>query len=153
MPLMRRPETWNPFREMEDLSNRMSRLFGWNRAGDLGQRETLATTDWAPACDISETEKEYRIHVELPHVKKDDVHVTLEEGTLTIQGERREQKEEKGVKFHRREMFFGKFMRQFSMPDDADESKVDASFDDGILVITIKKSSPKASKAKEISVH
>lgn len=153
MQLIRRQESWDPFRELEALTDRMNRFFGLSRAPGTGERETLATTDWAPSCDISETDKDYRIHVELPSVKKDDVHVTLESGVLTIQGERREEKEEKGVKFHRRELAFGSFLRRFTMPDDADESKVDATFKDGMLNVVIPKSNGKVSKAKQIEVH
>ena len=158
MQLIRRRESWNPFREMEDLSSRMNRLFniapvGLTPWGGNGERELLATTDWAPSCDIRESDKEYRVHAELPGIKREDVHVTLESGVLTIQGERREEKEDKGEKFHRRELSYGKFMRQFTMPEDGDESKVDATFKDGILNIVIAKSKTKTSKAKEIAVH
>lgn len=152
MQLVRRQETWDPFREMETLSNRLNRLFGMARTGN-GEREHLATTDWAPACDIVETDKTYQIQAELPGVNKDDVHVTLADGVLTIQGQRREVKEEKTARFHRRELAFGNFLRRFTMPDDADESKVDASFKDGILEVVINKAKAKASKTKEIEVH
>jgi HSP20 family protein len=153
MQLTRRHETWDPFREMDELSNRMNRLFGLTRWPGNGGRELLATTDWSPSCDISETEKEYRIHAELPSVRKEEVHVTLEDNVLTIQGERREEKEEKGIKFHRRELCYGSFLRRFTMPEDADESKVDATFKDGMLDVVIGKSKQKASKAREIAVH
>lgn len=152
MALIRRQDPfWRPFREMEE---RMAGLLGrpwWSSQG--AERETLATTDWAPSCDISETEDEYRISAELPNIEKDDVHVMLENGILTISGERREEKEEKDVKYHRRELSYGSFMRQFTMPEDADETKVDASFKDGLLKVTITKSKEKEKAAKEIAVH
>lgn len=153
MHLMKRP-TWDPFRELDELSSRFNRLFSltpWQR-GD-GEKEALAITDWQPSCDISETDKEYRIRAELPNVKKDDVHVTLEAGVLTIQGERKEEKEEKGERYHRREMSYGTFMRRFTMPDDADEGKVDAKFKDGLLEVIISKSKEKIGKTREIEVH
>jgi len=153
MQLIRRQETWNPFREIEELSTRMNRLFGLTRWTGEGEREALATTDWFPACDISETDKAYRIRAELPNIKHDDVHVMLEEGVLTIQGSRREEKEEKGVKFHRRELSYGNFVRRFTMPDDADQTQVDASFKDGMLDVMIGKTKARAPKAKEIIVH
>ncbi len=153
MQLMRRQEAWDPFREMEDLSNRMDRLIGLTRWPGNGQRELLAASDWSPSCDISETETEYRIHAELPNVKKDDVKVTLESGVLTIQGDRREEKEQKGETFHRRELSYGHFLRRFTMPTDADEAKVDATFKDGMLNVVIARSKAKAPKAKEIAVH
>ena len=153
MQLMRRPETWDPFREMEEFSNRMNRLFGLTRGPANGEHELLATTDWSPSCNVSETDEEYRIHAELPSVKKDDVHVTLKDGVLTVQGERREEKEEKGVKHHRREVSYGSFLRRFTMPDDADQSRVDATFKDGVLNVVIGRSKTKAIKATEIAIH
>jgi HSP20 family protein len=86
-------------------------------------------------------------------VNRDDVHVTLESGVLTIQGARHEEKEEKGIRYHRRELSYGNFLRRFTMPDDADESKVDASFKDGMLNVVVAKSKAKAGKIKEIAVH
>lgn len=153
MQLIRRQEAWDPFRELEELSNRFNRLFGLSKLAGNGEKEALATTNWSPLCDISETDDEYRIAAELPNVKKEDVHVTLEDGVLTIQGERQKEKEETGKRFHRRELSYGSFVRRFTMPDDADESKVDATFKDGMLDIAIAKSKTKQSKAKQIAVH
>ncbi|HXV13939.1 MAG TPA: Hsp20/alpha crystallin family protein [Candidatus Krumholzibacteria bacterium] len=148
MKLIRGQETWDPFRDVDDLATRVNRLFGltkWNG-------ESLAMADWVPSCNVSEDEKEYRVRAELPDVKKDDVHVTLENGVLTIEGERKEEKEEKDLKFHRRELSYGKFVRRFAMPEEADESKIQASFHDGMLEVTIAKSKVKAPKYKEIPV-
>lgn len=154
MQLIRRQESWAPFRAMmEDFSNRMNRLFRSTSLAPEGEREMLAMTDWSPACDICETDKEYRIEAELPNVKREDVHVTLENGILTIQGQRREAREETGVRYHRRELSYGSFLRRFTMPSDADESKVDASFKDGVLNVVIAKSKEKSGKTKEIAVH
>src|SRR5690606_12236310 len=125
----RRERPWNPLREMEALADRMNRLFEFPR-GD-GEREWLASTDWAPNCDISETESEYRIHAELPGVKKDDVQVTVDEGVLTLHGERKQQSEEKNERFHRRELSYGSFLRRFTLPTDADGSNIQAKFQDG----------------------
>lgn len=149
----RRRETWDPFREFEDLSNRFHRLLSMRPFGGNGEQEELTGVAWAPACDISETEKEYRVQAELPNVKKDDVHVTLEDGILTIRGERKEEKEEKGEKFHRRELSYGQFLRRFTLPADADDSSVKATFKDGMLKVDIARSKVKTAKAKEIAVQ
>lgn len=155
MKLTQRQKAFDPFRELEQLSSRMHHLYGLTRwPGGNGEGELLSVTDWSPSCDISETDKEYRIRAELPEVKKSDVHVTLESGVLTIQGERRQEKEEKSETFHCRELAYGSFLRRFTMPEDADEAKVDATFKDGMLDIVVGKSqTAKASKAKEISIH
>ena len=103
---------WNPFREMEDVQRRMSSLLDWApfRRGSLtAEDENMTVPEWAPLVDISEDAKEYLIKVELPEVQKDDVKVTVEGGTLTIRGERKAEKEEKGRKFHRVERYYGRF--------------------------------------------
>lgn len=145
-----RSESWDPFREMDDLGRRVNRLFGLTKWNDCG--EALLIADWVPACNVIEDEKEYCVRVELPNVKKEDVHVKMEEGLLTIEGERKEEQEEKGVKFHRRELNYGKFIRRFAMPEEADEAKIEARFHDGVLDVTIAKSILKLPKAKEIPV-
>ena len=99
----------------------------------------MAVAEWAPLVDISEDDKEYRIKVELPEIKKEDVKVTAEEGTLTITGERKFEKEEKGKKYHRVERSYGSFVRNFSLPDDASPGKVTAEFKDGVLSVHLAK--------------
>lgn len=153
MPLMRRQASWNPFRELEELSERFNRMFAMTTPTRAEEREALALTDWSPSCNIFETDTDYRIRVELPDVRREDIHITLENGVLTIQGERREDKEERDMRFHRRELRYGTFLRQFTMPDDADESKVEATFKDGMLDVVIGKSESRQSKSREISVH
>jgi HSP20 family protein len=149
MALVRMQEEWSPFRELEELSTRFNRLFGMGR----GEREELALGDWRPTCDVSETDTEYRVLAELPNVKKEDVKVMLEEGLLSIRGERKAQKEEKGETYHRREVSYGTFLRRFRLPEDADPSKVDASYENGVLKVVVAKSAPKESKAHEVTVH
>jgi HSP20 family protein len=149
MQLMRR--SWDPFGEMETFSERFHRMFGAGRNG--GGNETMALADWAPSCDVSETDAEYRIKAELPAVKKEDVRVKLDHGVLTIQGTRREEKEEKGTKYHRRELIQGQFLRQFTMPEDADAANIHAAFKDGILDVVIAKAKSKTPRVTDIAVH
>lgn len=153
MALMRLQDVWDPFRELEEISNRFNRLFGTTKRTGDGEREALAKAEWVPLCEISENDKEYRIRLELPDVNKDDVHVTLENGVLSIQGERKEEKEEKGHRYHRRELSYGSFLRQFTMPGDIDEAKVDASFKEGMLTVTVGRAPAKQAQAKEIAIH
>ena len=103
-------------------------------------KETLTVADWIPTVDISETEGEYLIKAELPEVRKEDVKVTVENGVLTLQGERRQEKEEKGKRFHRVERSYGSFVRSFSLPESVDESAVKAEYKDGVLHVTLQKS-------------
>jgi HSP20 family protein len=112
----------------------------------------MTVAEWAPAVDIIEDDKEYLIKVELPEVLRDDVKVTVESGTLTISGERKAEKEEKNRKFHRLERFYGRFLRSFSVPADADESKVNAEFKDGVLRVHLAKSEKARPKQIEVKV-
>ena len=125
---------------MEALRHGLSSLFS-RSPGHLseGQEEQIAVPEWAPLVDISEDDKEYLIKVELPEVKKEDVKVTAEEGTLSIMGERKFEKEEKGKKYHRVERSYGSFVRSFSLPDDASPGKVTAEFKDGVLSVHLAK--------------
>ena len=97
-------------------------------------------------------EGEYQIKAEIPDVKKEDVKVTLEEGVLTIQGERKQEKEEKGKRYHRVERSYGRFVRSFTLPDVVDEEKVKAEFKDGILNLALPKSEKAKPKAIEVKV-
>lgn len=141
---------WEPMREMEELFDRMAKSFGPLR---LGRGEGLSATDWSPRVDIAETPEEFVIKAELPEVNKEDVHVTVEDGMLTLRGERKQEKEEKGKKFHRIERSYGSFSRAFTLPDNVDESKVNASFKDGMLTVQLPKSGDAKSKALEVKVE
>jgi HSP20 family protein len=117
-----------------------------------GAEEALVTADWAPIVDIQESDKEYLVKAELPEVKKDDVKVNINDGVLTLEGERHQEKEEKNKKFHRVERSYGKFVRCFTMPEDADDKKVQADFKDGVLNVHIGKSEAAKPKAIEVKV-
>jgi HSP20 family protein len=142
---------WDPFRELEEMSDRLNRMFA-RPATRTNGKETMIVADWTPTVDISETDGEYQIKAEIPDVKKEDVKVTLEDGVLTIQGERKQEKEEKGKKYHRIERSYGSFVRSFSLPDVIDEEKVKAEFKDGVLSLHLPKSEKAKPKAIEVKV-
>lgn len=139
---------WDPFRELEDMSDRLNRVFNRPAARTTNGKEAITVADWIPTVDISETEAEYQIKAELPEVKKEDVKVTVEDGVLTIQGERRHETEEKGKKYHRVERSYGSFVRSFTLPDHVDDAKVKAEYKDGVLHLRL----PKSEKAKPKSI-
>src|SRR5437667_1501143 len=146
---------WNPFREMEDMQRRMSSLFDRSplrRTSLLTDDERITAAEWAPLVDIVEDAKEYLIKVELPEVQKDDVKVTVESGTLSISGERKAEKEEKGRRFHRVERYYGRFERSFTIPDDAEANDVKAEFKDGVLRVHLAKSEKARPKQIEVKV-
>jgi HSP20 family protein len=142
----------DPSRELEEMSERFTRLLGRLPARQEGGKETLTVADWSPAVDISEDAKEYVIKAELPEVKKEDVKVTVQDGVLTIQGERKQEKEEKGKKYHRIERTYGTFVRSFTVPDNADDTKVVAEFRDGVLHVHLLKAEKAKPKAIEVKV-
>lgn len=143
---------WDPFRELEDMSYRLNRMFNRPSLPQANGKETMIVADWAPSVDVSETEGEYQIKAEIPDVKKEDVKVTLEDGVLTIQGERKQEKEEKGKKYHRIERSYGSFVRSFTLPDLVDEEKVKAEFRDGVLNLQLPKSEKVKPKSIEVKV-
>ena len=145
------PTTFPVFREMEDVLERLNRSFAGLQRNN-GGKELLTVADWAPVVDIQETETEYLVKAELPEIRKEDVKVTIENGVLTLQGERRQEKEEKGKRFHRVERAYGTFLRTFTVPLDAEEDKVAAEFKDGILRVHLPKTTKPRPKAVEVKV-
>ncbi|MCC6217575.1 MAG: Hsp20/alpha crystallin family protein [Polyangiaceae bacterium] len=139
---------WDPFRELEDMSERLNRVFGRSLARRGEGRDPIAAFDWAPTVDIAETAGEFQIKAELPEVKKEDVKVSVDAGVLRISGERKQEKEEKDKRWHRVERSYGSFLRSFALPDGVDEARVAAEFKDGILLVRL----PKAENPKPKSV-
>jgi HSP20 family protein len=144
---------WQPFAEADELFNRMMPgLFGRIPRFTLpANGET--SVEWSPSADISETDKEYVIRAALPAVKKEDVKVTVDQGTITIEGERKQQKEDKNEKFHRVESFYGSFSRTFSLPDNVNADAVRCESKDGVLTVHIPKTEVTTSKPKQIKVE
>ena len=121
---------------------------GWNRMfnellGYEGDEEVM-TQVWAPRADIVEDEKNYRVVMDLPGVKKEDVNLSLENNVLTISGERKmEREEKKGDHYHLTERAYGRFSRSFTLRNTIDQEKIEAKFEDGELIIEL----PKVEKA------
>lgn len=142
---------WNPFRELDELQNRFGTFFGAfpKRMGN-GNGGTLTVPDWSPLVDITEDDQEYLVKTDLPEMKKEDVKIVVENGILTISGERKTEKEEKTKKYHRVERSFGNFERTFTMPEDTDAGKTKAEFKDGVLRVHLPKNP--AAQPKKIDV-
>ena len=122
--------TWNQLREMEEATqNRFNRFLGGfpNRMGS-GEIHSLTVADWSPEVDISEDDHGYLLKADLPEMKKDDVRVTVEDGILSVSGERKSVKEDQKRKFHRIERSFGNFRRSFTLPEDAIARRLRRSF-------------------------
>ena len=136
---------WEPFREVEEMFRQYSPFFG------RALRRNDESGGWTPVADITETEKEYIIKAELPEVKKADVKVTLDDGVITISGERRHEKEQKDENEIRVESFYGTFSRSFSLPENIDPKSVRAESKDGVLRVRIPKT--QASTTKPVSIE
>jgi HSP20 family protein len=141
---------WEPFTGMDEMFNRFPGFFGrWPRFA----AETEKQLDWAPSVDISETGEEFLIRASLPAVRKEEVKVTIEDGMLTLSGERRRQEEDKGEKFHKVETWYGSFSRSFALPDAVDQAAIRAESKDGVLTIHVPKTRVESKKPTTIKVQ
>lgn len=138
---------WEPFREIEDVFRQYAPFFARNLRRNGGEG-----LEWTPVADISETDKEYLIKAELPEVKKEDIKVTLDDGAITISGERRHEKEQEKENEIRVERFYGTFSRTFSLPDNIDPKGIHAETKDGVLRVRIPKTQASTSKPIKIEV-
>jgi HSP20 family protein len=146
--------TWNPLKEMEEAQDRFNRFFPAGFATRIGSGEShsLTVADWSPEVDISEDDRGYLLKADLPEMKKDEVRVTVEDGILTVSGERKGEKEDQKKKFHRIERSFGTFRRSFTLPEDADSTKVTAEFRDGVLKVHLPTTPIARSKTIDVNV-
>ena len=147
---IREMANFDPFRQIQE---RLNRVFGENMdffKPMAGENWSLAT--WTPACDIYENDHEIVVKAELPEVKKEDVHVAIENNVLTIRGERKFSEETKQENYHRVERSYGEFMRSFTLPNFVDNTKVNADFKDGILRVTMAKREEAKPRQIEVKV-
>ena len=106
---------------------------------------------FVPSIDVSETEDKFLITAELPGMNKEDININLENNRLSISGERTFKHQEEGKTFHRVETKYGSFERSFQLPDNVDQESISASYDNGLLEISIQKSEEEVKKQIEIS--
>ncbi|HEY6262084.1 MAG TPA: Hsp20/alpha crystallin family protein [Nitrospiraceae bacterium] len=143
---------WNPFKQLEEMEKRLSTYFNRPALRTQVEKEAMTVAEWSPLVDITEDDKEYLIKADLPEVKKEDVKLTVQDGVMTISGERKYEKEEKGKKYHRVEREYGSFMRNFTLPEAADGSKVSAEYKEGVLRVHLPKSEKAKPKGIEVKV-
>ncbi|MCE7901612.1 MAG: Hsp20/alpha crystallin family protein [Gammaproteobacteria bacterium PRO9] len=143
---------WSPLRELDDLFNQYGRVLGRSatRSAEDGDGNVV---EWRPVANISETPDAYLVKAELPEVDKKDIDVSVHDGVITLRGERRLENTSKDEKHHRIESFYGTFARSFSLPADADESKIEAESKDGVLTVRIPKSEARKPRAIEVQVR
>lgn len=130
---------WDPFRDLSTIEDEFDRLMG----------RAYSRSAWVPALDVRETEDLFEVTVDLPGMAPEDVSVTFEAGVLTVSGTRQFSREETKETFHRIERSYGTFARQIKLPRTADTEKIEASFDKGVLSVTV----PKAEVAKPRTIE
>jgi len=142
---------WEPFRDVDDVFDRFfaESMRRWPRQGAA----TQPPREWAPAADVSETDGEYVIKAELPEVRKEDVSITVQDGVLTLAGERKQEKVDEQEKVHRIERFYGSFARRFALPENADEQGIRAESRDGVIVIHIPKQRVVEPQPRQIQIQ
>lgn len=142
---------WNPTRDLSAFSSdvlgmqkEFNRLFDNFFHGDITDSTSAFTSAWIPAVDIAERENDFVVKMELPGVAKEDVKITMQNGILTVKGEKKQEKESKGSDYSRVERSYGSFQRSFTLPTAIRTDAIEASFSDGVLNVTL----PKAEEAK-----
>lgn len=139
---------WDPFRDLASLRDRMNRMFEDAAAGRAEDRE-LASSTWAPAVDVYETEEEMVLAAEVPGLEDKDIEIKVEDNTLSIRGERKFEKETKEENYHRIERAYGTFSRTFTLPNTVDQERIRAEHENGVLRIHLpKRSETKPRKVK-----
>lgn len=138
---------WDPFDAFLGAQEDLNRVFrrGWLRAPEAG-------ATWAPSVDVYETEDSLVIDAEVPGIDPKDIEVLLEDGVLTLKGERKLEKEVQEENYQRIERAYGAFQRSIRLPSEVDEDSVSAGYDNGVLKITVPKVEPKKPKSVKIDV-
>ena len=144
-------QLWNPFEEFENMLERYSKSGASNIGKQLNTDMSFA--DWSPSVDIEEEDDKYLIKADLPGVDKENIDVKLENGVLSIRGEKTTESETgKGTKRHRTERFHGSFARSFTLPEAVKADQVEASYKDGVLSLVIPKQEEIKPKSIDIKV-
>ena len=143
VPFRRRTGLPEMFREMEDLFNRF-----W-MVSPREETKRMLDVDWNPSIDLSESENEVTVKAELPGLEAKDLDISLERDLLVIKGEKKHETEEKNKRFHRIERVYGSFHRVIRLPVEVKTDKIDATFKNGVLTVTL----PKAEEAKKQITH
>jgi len=141
---------WDPFRELVSMQDRMNRLFE-DAVRTRGGEDEMTAGSWVPPVDIYETKDAMVVKAQLPEVNKEDIEIRLENGVLSIRGERKLQEDLKREQCYRMECQYGAFSRSFSLPRTVDQEKIDANYKDGVLTLRIPKREETRPRQIEIS--
>ena len=142
--------TWSPFDRLSSIRDEMNRLFELSLPG-LGREDRLLGV-WNPPLDVFQDKDHVFVKVELPGMKKEDIHISLHDNALTISGERKHEREVKEGDGYRSERFFGRFHRSVTLPVTVQPNNVTAQYKDGILAVTLAKAEEAKPKQIEVKV-
>ena len=141
---------WEPFRDMLSLRDRMDRLFEEFTDRGWPGEESLTAGVWKPPVDVYETKDSIVLKADLPEVNKEDVEISVQGNTLTLRGERKQEREVHEKDYYRMERSYGTFTRSFTLPGTVEPDKIEATFAGGVLTMTLPKK--EESKPKQITV-
>src|SRR4029453_12574990 len=136
---------WDPFRDLTTLHSRMNDLFGDSLAraeGNFG--------NWLPPVEILEKDENLVMRAEIPGMSEKDIDLTVENGVMTLRGEKKREKELENDNVHRAERYYGSFVRTFALPTTVDTDKIRAAYKDGVLEVLLPKA--ETAKAKRIAI-
>ena len=141
---------WDPMSELSALQGRVNQVLEDTFGTRFHRGEQQGTGTWSPAVDIFETGSEIVLKAEVPGIARDQVHLEVDDGVLSLRGERKFEKEVKEENYHRVERVYGAFHRSFTLPDSVDPEKVRAELKDGVLEVRLGKR--EQAKPKQITV-
>jgi HSP20 family protein len=130
---------WSPFRELEEMERRFDEMFGRSLLPSIWRRLPAEQMAWAPNIDVFEKDDKFVVKAEVPGMKEDDIHVSVEGDMLTIRGEKKAESEVKEEDYYRCERSYGSFLRSVALPSTVDTSKIEADYEDGVLEVTLSK--------------
>ena len=140
---------WRTFRELDRIRREMDRL--WDSFFERRPARVEEVSEWFPSLDVSETDTDYIVKVEVPGIDPKDIHLSLMDHVLTIKGEKKQEKEEKEEDYHLIERSYGSFTRSIRLPSQVQSDQINATYKNGVLKITLPKT--EEAKKKEIKIQ
>lgn len=142
--------SWTPVSGFRTMQEEMDRLFDNFFAPGLAA--TCAESAWCPSVDVFEDDDKFTLRAEVPGMSDKDIQISVQDNTISIRGEKKEEKEEKDIHYHKLERVYGNFCRSFQLPANVEEEKISAHYKDGILEVMLPKTAQTKAKSIEIKV-
>ena len=153
IPRKHQPLQRGPFEDLLGLQSQMNRLFDFSLGRWSDDADAFRENFWAPAVDISDGKDSLTVKADLPGLKKEEIDISIHDGVLVIKGEKKSEEEQKGKGYLRSERFYGAFARQITLPSSVDDTKIKASYKDGVLELVLPKKEEAKPKQIKIDVN